>query len=171
MKIYTLQDIQDLSPCYPAIRHLPLDWTGTLVDMLRVESCPLEDRVWVVTKLLDDKTNRLFAVWCAREALKLVDKPDIRSIAACDVAERYAHGNATDDELRIAKAAAWDAAEAITWAARAAGAAAWGAARAAAWAAGAAAWGAVRAITWAAARDATRQAQIDKLITMIGELT
>ena len=163
MKTYTLQDIQNLKPCYPATKHLPLGWTGTLVDILRVESCPLEDRIWVVTKLLDDKTNRLFAVWCAREALKLVDNPDPRSIEACDVAEKYAHGNATDSELQAAGMAAWDARDA------AAGMAAW-AARAAANAANAAraAW----TSTWAAAGDTgIKQAQIDKLITMIEALT
>ena len=117
MKTYTLQDIENLSPCYPATKHLPIDWTGTLVDMLRVESCPASHKIWVVTKLLDDKTNRLFAVWCAREALKLVDNPDPRSIAACDVAERYAHGNATDEELKAVWAAANAAWAAAAWAA------------------------------------------------------
>ena len=170
MKTYTLQDIENLSPFYPATKHLPIDWTGTLVDMLQVESCPHEDRIWVVTKLLDDKTNRLFAVWCAREALKLVDNPDSRSIAACNVAESYAHGNATDDELCIAAGmAGWAAYRAAAWAA------AWVAYEAAdaAYEAAEAAYEA--AAVWAAYRAAgdtgTRQAQIDKLITMSEELT
>ena len=34
---------------------------------------------------------------------------DARSIAALDVAERYAHGNATDQELAAARVAAWNA--------------------------------------------------------------
>jgi len=58
----------------------------------------------------DAKTQRLFAVWCAREGLKLVDNPDPRSVAACDVAERYANGKATDEELDAALAAALAAA-------------------------------------------------------------
>ena len=99
----------------------------------------------------NDKTARLFAVWCAREALKLVDEPDPRSLAACDVAERYANGKATDEEL----SAAWDAA----WAAGRY--AAWDAARDAAWAA---ARDAARDAAWAAARDA----QIKKLCEMLG---
>ena len=69
----------------------------------------------------NDKNARLFAVWCAREALALFDSPDPLSIAAVDVAERYANGEATIEELAAARAAAW--------------AAAWAAARAAAWAA------------------------------------
>ena len=167
MKTYTLLDIHDLKPCYPATEHLPEGWTGTLVDMLRVESCPLEDRIWVVTQFLDNKTNRLFAVWCAREALKLVDNPDIRSIAACDVAERYAHGNATNEELRIAydaASAAWDADYAAAWDTR-------DAARAARAAVTRTVMTAVEVgVARVANRAATRQAQIDKLIEMIEEL-
>ena len=87
----------------------------------------------------NDRTLRLFAVWCAREALKLVKEPDPRSIAACDVAEKYANGQATKEELDAAR----DAARA----------AAWDAARDAAWDA-----------AWAAARDAARDAQVEWII-------
>jgi len=50
---------------------------------------------------------RLFGVWCARKVQHLMDDP--RSIAAIDVAERYAHGNATDDELEAAHTESWKA--------------------------------------------------------------
>jgi hypothetical protein len=96
------------------------------------------------------RTARLFAVWCARQALKLVDNPDPHSIAACDTAERYANGTATADELSAARDAAWAAAR------DAARVAAWDAARAAA-------WDAARAAAWAAARAA----QSEKLIEML----
>jgi len=39
----------------------------------------------------------------------LIEKPDNRSIEACDVSERYANGEATDEELAAASDAAWDA--------------------------------------------------------------
>jgi len=69
----------------------------------------------------NNKTARLFAVWCAREALKLVDNPDERSVAAVDIAEKFANGEATEDELAAARDAARDAAWAAAWdAARAA---------------------------------------------------
>jgi hypothetical protein len=102
------------------------------------------------------RTQRLFAVWCAREALRLVDRPDQRSLAACDVAARFANGEASAEEL----AAAWDAARA------AAGDAAWAAAGDAAWAAAwAAAWdaamAAARAAAWAAAGAAAGDAAWD----------
>ena len=114
MKTYTLDDIRNLDPkpCYDPERYAPEDWTGTLVDILRAEAVPAEDRIWVVAGFLDDRTNRLFAVWCARNALSLIDNPDPRSIAACDIAERYANGVATNYELAAAKAAAGDAARA-----------------------------------------------------------
>jgi hypothetical protein len=106
MKTYTLSDIDALNPCSNPRDFVAEDWTGTLLDILSVEKAEPHDRIWVVTKLLDDKTNRLFAVWCAREALKLVENPDTRSIAACDVAERFANGEATAEELAAAYGAA-----------------------------------------------------------------
>ena len=166
MKTFSLGDIRKLNPCYDPIRYLEESWVGTLVDILRVTDCPAEDRVWVVTGFLDDRTNRLFAVWCARNALSLIDNPDPRSIAACDIAERYANGVATNYELAAAwyaaRDAAWDAAwDAARYAARAA---AWYAARYAAWYA---AWDAARYAAGDAAGDAAWYAQIQHLIEMI----
>ena len=54
----------------------------------------------------NERTARLFAVWCAREALNLIDRPDPRSVTACVVAERHAYGEASDDELAAARDAA-----------------------------------------------------------------
>lgn len=110
--------------------------------------------IWIATchGVLTDRELRLFAVWCARRVQHLMTDP--RSINAIDVAERYANGEATDDELT----AAWDAA----------GAAAWDAARSAAYAAAfaaaevatlAAKWDASDAAAWAAERDATEAAR------------
>lgn len=59
---------------------------------------------------------RLFAVWCARQVQHLMD--DKRSLASLDVAERYANGQATDQELASAYAAADAAADAAASAAR-----------------------------------------------------
>ena len=82
--------------------------------------------IWVATRrgVLDDRTLRLFAVWCARQVQHLMTDP--RSVAALDAAERFANGEAAEDEL-----AAADAAAAAAWAAaRAAAGAASNAARA-----------------------------------------
>jgi hypothetical protein len=154
LPIKTYADIMALRPCYdPAERgYIPRDWTGTALDILRIETAPVRDRFWLVLRddWIDARIMRLFAVWCARQALALIDQPDPRSVAACDVAERYANGEATSEELAAARAAARDAA----------GAAAWDAA----WdAAGDAAWDAAGA----AARDAAWDAQNEKLTEML----
>jgi hypothetical protein len=121
---------------------------------------PQHDRVW-----------RLFAVWCARQVQHLMTDP--RSIAALEVAERYANRAATNAELAAASDAAYAAARAATsdGAYAAAGDAAWAAtsdaASDAAWAATsdgayAAAWAATSdaasAAAWAATSDAASAA-------------
>lgn len=119
MKQITYSDIKALSPCYDPTRYIPEDWTGTVIDILNVEDCPAHDRLWVVLReqFIDKKTLRLFAVWCAREALKLVENPDARSVEACNVAERYANGEATDEELSEANSAAYYAARSAEYSA------------------------------------------------------
>jgi hypothetical protein len=116
------------------------------------------DIFWLICRndFLSDRDLRLFAVWCARESFKLQEVVDQRSIEACNVAERFAMGNATVKELAAAESAAESAARGAAWGA--AWDAAWSAAESAA---ESAAWGAARN----AARGAARSAQIDKLLT------
>ena len=95
-------------------------------DILRING--LDDALWCCrAEPQYSKEWRLYAVWCARRVQHLMT--DARSVAALNVAERYAHGQATDDELGAARVAARAAARAAAW--EAAGAAAWEAARAA----------------------------------------
>jgi len=70
--------------------------------------------MWVATRrgVLDDRTLRLFAVWCARQVQHLMTDP--RSVVAVDVAERFANGDATAEELKVA----WDVARNAARAAR-----------------------------------------------------
>ena len=136
----------------------------------------LDDALWALRACEQTpemvRAERLFAVWCARQVQHLMT--DVRSIDALDIAERYAHGNATDDELASAwasaraavRTAAWAAAMAVAWAAAMAvagtdaGTAAWTASMAAAMAAaGAAARAAAMAAAGAAARAAAWDAQ------------
>ena len=151
------------------------DWALSQPSMADVwDNCPRVDwLLWIVDKMgkrPDDRTLRSFAVWCARntplsDGRKTGDLlTDPRSLAALEVAERFADGQATNDELYAAQDAAWDAArDAAQAAARAAARdAAQAAAQAAAWdAAPAAARGAARAAAWDAARDAVRDAARD----------
>ena len=57
---------------------------------------------------LSDRQRREFALWCAERVRHLMTDP--RSTAALDVAARHLRGEATDDELAAARAAARDAA-------------------------------------------------------------
>lgn len=76
------------------------------------DACPHPDwLLWIarkVDRVPDDRTLRLFAVWCARHT-PLGDGritgdlcTDPRSLAALEMAERHAHGQATDAELAYA---------------------------------------------------------------------
>ena len=131
---------------------------GEPLSLLTVlDSNGLDDTLWCF-RAIDgfDKEKRLFAVWCARQVQHLMT--DSRSLAALDVAERFAFGDATRTELDAAWDAAWYAARAAAW--DAARAAARSAAQAAARSvAEDAAWDAA----WDAAR-ATQEAQLRKLL-------
>jgi hypothetical protein len=168
MKQITLKKIRDLNPCYDPAKFLPENWTGTVVDILNVKDCPAEDRLWVVLReeFIDAKTLRLFAVWCAREALKLIENPDARSMEACNVAEKYANGLATNGELSAAYSAAYSAASSAAFSA-ASSAAYSAASSAASYAAFSAASYAASSAADSAAFSAARDTQINQLIQML----
>jgi hypothetical protein len=158
----TLNAIRDHDPCVDGWQKLlaylgktgPDDEPVTLATIL--DSNGFDDALWALRCVTGhDRAIRHYAVWCARRVQHLMMDP--RSVEALDVADRYADGLATDEELSAAEAAALAAAEA------AAKAAAWAAAKAAAedaaWAAAqAAAWAAAQAAAWAAG-DTARDAQ------------
>jgi hypothetical protein len=166
----TLNQIRAHRPCHDGWEKLlrglgktkpddePL-WIDTVLD-----HNDLDDALWCLRSVEGcDREIQRFAVWCARRVRHLMTDP--RSVAALDVAERHARGEASDEELKAARglaAAAW-AAEAEAASASAA-AAAW-AAEAEAASASAAAYAAASA--WAAAagvdRDTERAAQAEEL--------
>jgi hypothetical protein len=113
-----------------------------------------EWRIWIAVQpgVLSDREHRLFACWCCRQVWHLLT--DERSRQAVEVAELYADGQASSDEL----AAAYDAAIDAWTATRAAADAA---ADAAGYAAYDAAWAVVRATICGAACDAVRGAIYD----------
>jgi hypothetical protein len=118
----------------------------TLLTVL--DSNGLDDALWCLRARPDfGGLWRLYAVECARRVQHLMS--DQRSIAALDVAERFARGQATREELSAAEAAAWAAVRAAVR--DAAVDAAWDVAWDAAWAA---AWAAARAAARAAAKAA-----------------
>jgi len=123
----------------------------------------LDDAIWCLQAVEGkDKEIRLFAVWCARQVQHLMT--DQRSLDALDVAEHFANGLASEEELRVARdaaRAAWSTAAVARDAARAAWSTAW-VAYAARDAAGEAAYAAMAASD--AAGAATKEAQARKLI-------
>lgn len=177
MKTINNEVIRSFSPCYDPTKYVK-DEVETLSAIEWVSkyrgAVPDKDIIWLLLRrhFYTPKDLQLFAVWCAREALKLVANPDPRSIEAVNVAERYANGEATDKELNAAYTAAADAANvadaANAAATRAAANAVAANAASAASAASAAAWAAsnaAKAAAWAAdAREATRK-QLDYLLS------
>src|ERR1035437_582186 len=153
MKLFNNEYIRSLNPCYNPIKYIKDDETHTILSFLDIKEIPFEDKLWLIFRndFVSDKLMRLFAVWSARQVQHLMK--DERSIKALDIAEAFANGNASSEELAAALAASRDAA----WAASLAAARA--AARDAAWAAARdAAWAASRDASLAAARAAARAA-------------
>ena len=159
----TLNKIRAFKPCEDGWKKLLQHLNKTKSDdaplsiITILDSNGLSDALWCLRAVEGyDREIRLYAVWCARQVQHLMTDP--RSIAALDVAERYACGHATEDDLRKARDAAWAA-----WASAGTAWAAWSAARASAGAAARAAawtavWTAAEDAAWAAAEDAARAA-------------
>jgi len=131
----TLNQIRDCGPCELGWRKLLKHLGKTKSDdeplsiLTILESNGLDDALWCLRAVKGrDREIRLYAVWCARQVQHINTDP--RVSACIDVAERFANGEATDEERDAARAAAWAAAGDA--ARDAAGAAAWAAARAAA---------------------------------------
>jgi len=128
MKTINNELIRSFNPCYDPIVIVTddnetltvIDWVAKYRDAITNKN----DIIWLLCRneFLSGKDLRLFALWCARETFKSQESIDQRSIDAVNCAERYANGEATDDELIAAWSAAWLAAE---LAARPAGSAAW----------------------------------------------
>lgn len=182
MKTITYEQFLEFDPCYlydpekkalmESIAQRREHWSA--LDILELDEIPAEDRLWAVLweALIDAPLLHEFACRCAERALSRVENPDPRSVRVIEVKRAWIRGEATDDELEAARAAALDAARAATHAA------AWNAAHAAALdAAEDAAWAAARRAARAAAEDAAedaaraaeRQWQIKELQKMLNE--
>ena len=105
--------------------YLPFRHEAPITLLYVLDSNGLNDALWALRCVEGvDRDARLFAVWCARQAQHLMADP--RSVDALDVAERFANGMATAEELNAATRAADDANGAASGAAWAA---AWAAAK------------------------------------------
>jgi hypothetical protein len=115
--------IRSFSPCYdPSVKEISDDETLSVTDWVAKyrETVEAKDIIWLLCRkeFLSDLNLRLFAVWCARKSFKLIENVDPRSIESCNVAERFANGEADEDELSAAWSAAWSAARSAAWSAQ-----------------------------------------------------
>ena len=111
----TLNKIRSKLPCCEGweklLKHLGKKKADDELVSLKtiLESNGIEDAIWCLCAVDNiDREARLFAVWCARQVQHLMK--DQRSIDALDVAEKFANGEATQDQLDAARDAARDAA-------------------------------------------------------------
>jgi hypothetical protein len=147
-----------------------------------VEVCGLDDALWALKIVLEkqegDRIARVFACDCAERALPIFEKEypnDKRPRLAIEVARHYASGQATEEQLTAARAAALAAAAeaAAGAAAEAAEATAWAAAKAAeatAWAAAKAAEATAWAVCWDGAWDAEWEWQKKRFIELLDSI-
>lgn len=131
MKTITVEEFLKFDPCWGkerirAFAGDKLEWSA--LEILRAEGMSDEDKLWAVLReeLIDAATLHEFACRCAERALARVENPDERSVNAIRVKRAWLRGEATDEELKAARAAAWAVARTAAWDA------AWAAARTAA---------------------------------------
>lgn len=110
----TLNRIREHGPCTGSWTKLLKNLGKTHADdeplaiTTILDSNGLDDALWCLRAVSGyDKELRLYAVWCARQVQHLMT--DRRSTQALDVAEAYANGQATDEQLSAARVAALDA--------------------------------------------------------------
>ena len=120
MKTTTLNAIRDHDPCLSSWEKLLEGLGKTRADDEPLsfrqiyDICGINDAMWAVRAAPQyDKDWRLLAVWCARLAQPRTT--DWRATYAIQIAERYAHGMATREQLDAARRSAGDAAWLITW--------------------------------------------------------
>ncbi len=114
----TLRKIYDGEPCESGWNTL-LEYLGKtepddepLSICTILDSNGIYDALWCLKTVEEhDKEIRLYAVWCARQVDYLMK--DQRSIKSLDIAEKFANGKATKEELIAAEKDAWKAASAL----------------------------------------------------------
>lgn len=109
LRYFGVDDLRRWKSSYDPSHYFPGDWRGTAVDLLNDARLPPEERLWFVlrTELLSKLSLRLFAVWCAKRVQLLAGHP--LGELTVSVAERYANGQASYQELVAVRDAAVDA--------------------------------------------------------------
>jgi hypothetical protein len=117
MHLLTRESARAAKACYTDERIAALvPPEGLTPAQVAVLPVPAPDRFWALNRACGatPREQREQACRCARRALERERaagrEPDARSWSAVEVAERYARGEATGDELRVAASAAYAAA-------------------------------------------------------------
>lgn len=128
----TLNIIRAAKPCADGWANLlkslsaNIDHDAPIAFLHILNTNGLSDALWALRCVLPsqekecDREARLFACDCSENVLHIFEAkfPDDKRPRACiETARRFAHGNATTEELSAARAAAWDAERAAEWAA------------------------------------------------------
>ena len=109
-KKITYKDLVLLEPCYqPKEIGIKSNYSATIPEFIREYRDKVKNTKDIILVLcrkdhMTERDMRLFAVWCAREALKLIDNLNPISIPACDVAEKYIRGETNTEKLNLARA-------------------------------------------------------------------
>jgi len=107
----TYELIKSLKPCYrPEDIGITEGYTANIPEFInkyRHKVKNKDDIIWILChdEFMTDRELRLFAVWCARRVQHLIVNK--KCIHIIDVAERYAKGLATYEELVSAKESAY----------------------------------------------------------------
>src|SRR5208337_2397027 len=111
----TIAELLELNPCPEGVDALRQGLPYAVTDETPIPAweaasvVPLDDALWALDRHPAlALQRRLFAVWCARSALIYTN--DWRVVQAVNVAERYAHGQATQAQLDAASDAVMAAA-------------------------------------------------------------
>lgn len=109
----TLDMLKSWVPCYNyrmgnyyRVREIVGDRESMTHHEVTELDIPIEDKFWVLTHLLTPKNQRLLACEIA-ESVLAGREPHPNLCHAIEVSRRYANGQATYDELKIAETPAW----------------------------------------------------------------
>lgn len=117
----TKRRVMAMAPCelYTSARLSQICPAGVIsvqdfCDLRKIRSVPVEDRLWVMLRLLSRSQCREFACDCAERALRRERRrgrpPAVESWRAVEVARQFARGKNDLSDLRRARRAAYDVA-------------------------------------------------------------
>lgn len=114
MQLINSEYIRTLNPCEEGIENFETQYPnfeGTIVDILKLDNVPFDDKVWLATKVVDLKTLQLWSVECAESVLHIYEKefPNDKRVREClEVTRKVINGELPVED---AENVDWSAAE------------------------------------------------------------